>query len=329
MVVKKQFKKTTISLTLSNQHYFSDVFKMNSLESRQKAIAILDVLGFKSHLEKCSVTGVYNLIIKFIRICIPHIISRIEYDYRRLERYANLETRAISLKVINISDSLILYVDHELDWFTQEHEIETISLATAMLLNISLAHGIPLRGAIAFGDCIINEDENVFIGKPFVEALKDEKRQEWVGAIFSKSAESIAETRRFPSFIMQYGDTPIKVRDESLGTRIEKMNKYIINWCFHSTILYFKDTLIIPDLIQQIPDFCTKIEGITGWPCFACRFEQDQKLSNRLPIWNNTAQIKEVIEKNPIEEIIKEKFNNTFEFWERNYVQVFEAAAIN
>ena len=47
---------------------------------------------------------------------------------------------------------------------------------------------IPLRGAIALGDAVLDNETGFFIGKPIVEAHHVERGQEWVGLTFGKSA---------------------------------------------------------------------------------------------------------------------------------------------
>ena len=52
----------------------------------------------------------------------------------------------------------------------------------------ALSMNIPLRGAIALGDAVLDNETGFFIGKPIVEAHHVERGQEWVGLTFGKSA---------------------------------------------------------------------------------------------------------------------------------------------
>jgi len=52
----------------------------------------------------------------------------------------------------------------------------------------ALSMDIPLRGAIALGDAVLDPDAGMFLGTPIVEAANLEKGQNWVGTTLGKSA---------------------------------------------------------------------------------------------------------------------------------------------
>lgn len=52
----------------------------------------------------------------------------------------------------------------------------------------ALAMDIPLRGAIALGDAVLDSDSNFFLGEPIIEAARLEKAQNWLGLALGHSA---------------------------------------------------------------------------------------------------------------------------------------------
>lgn len=46
---------------------------------------------------------------------------------------------------------------------------------------------LPLRGAIAVGEAILDPDSGVFLGEPLVEVALTERSQQWIGASFGPS----------------------------------------------------------------------------------------------------------------------------------------------
>jgi hypothetical protein len=56
------------------------------------------------------------------------------------------------------------------------------------LICQALAMNIALRGALALGDAVLDEDSNFYIGEPIVEAANLEKGQNWIGLTFGNSA---------------------------------------------------------------------------------------------------------------------------------------------
>lgn len=55
----------------------------------------------------------------------------------------------------------------------------------------AIKKGIPLRGSIARGTAIMDEENKLFLGKPLAEAAKAEAAQQWLGVGLTKSCEKI------------------------------------------------------------------------------------------------------------------------------------------
>jgi hypothetical protein len=74
----------------------------------------------------------------------------------------------------------------------------------------ALAMGVPVRGAIALGDAVMDRHTGTYIGMPIVEAASCEKLQEWLGVAYAPSATwppFMAEVH--PNLFMEY-DIPVK-----------------------------------------------------------------------------------------------------------------------
>lgn len=65
------------------------------------------------------------------------------------------------------------------------------------LMCCGLEVGLPLRGAIAIGDAVLDQSRNIFLGKPIVEAARLESGQRLVGASFCTSMAAQAIPQRF------------------------------------------------------------------------------------------------------------------------------------
>ena len=79
----------------------------------------------------------------------------------------------------------------------------------------ALALDVPIRGAIALGEAVMQRDSGTFIGMPIVEAASCEKIQEWLGVALSESATwppFLAEVH--PNLFIEY-DIPVKPGKES------------------------------------------------------------------------------------------------------------------
>lgn len=60
----------------------------------------------------------------------------------------------------------------------------------------ALKYGIPLRGAISRGSAIMDEQNNIYLGKPLVEAARAEVAQNWLGIGLTSSFQetTLSET---------------------------------------------------------------------------------------------------------------------------------------
>ncbi len=78
----------------------------------------------------------------------------------------------------------------------------------------ALAMGVPIRGAIALGEAVMDRETGTYIGMPIVEAAECEKIQEWLGVAYASSATwppFMAEVH--PNLFMEY-DVPVKAGHE-------------------------------------------------------------------------------------------------------------------
>lgn len=83
-----------------------------------------------------------------------------------------------------------------------------------------LEAGLPLRGAISNGDCIFDEEENVFLGQPICDVARLEKKHKWIGVT---ACPSLEETPDLINYFIQY-NKHVKFQDSVLG------NELVLNW---------------------------------------------------------------------------------------------------
>ncbi len=95
----------------------------------------------------------------------------------------------IETKSFAFSDTLVLYQDMPKGHVALQTSTIIVFLAeVCYLLRLAFERGIPLRGAVSFGEYYIQEDKGCFLGYPVIEAHKMESKQKWSGATLCKSA---------------------------------------------------------------------------------------------------------------------------------------------
>jgi len=152
-------------------------------------VCLLDVLGFENRLNGEGLDAIYA-------------------KYRKLIDYVKSQRRGFDL-LTTPEGHVIMGVgtygnafasDWLLFWMRyNEMAISEFTRSISEAICIGLEVGLPLRGAIAVGRAILDEEERVFLGQPLVECARTEKTQEWIGASYCRSLLLI-----HPSTVLPY-----------------------------------------------------------------------------------------------------------------------------
>ncbi len=183
-----------------------------------KMVAFLDIIGFKRKLEKIDIESITE---KYRNLLM--LISSVNQE---------LAKRGNDLcKYYIFSDSIILISNGDKD----ENILDFI-IAVWKFTQMSMAMGLAFRGGISYGKVYTNEEENVFLGNPIVNAVKLEGVQEWIGVSCDEEAKKrINQIEKFNSennivleaLICDY-TVPLKK-----GCSI---NSKVINWRFNLVV---------------------------------------------------------------------------------------------
>lgn len=142
-------------------------------------VASLDVLGFKARLEHDGLANVFA-------------------EYQALQVYLKghgttftvLGTLFGSTVGVTKQAPYVFLSDTIMLWCDVDGDVDSFVGVCASLVADSVRRGMFLRGAIAFGDTIIDPPTNTFLGQPIVDAYLAETAQEWVGLALHPTAAS-------------------------------------------------------------------------------------------------------------------------------------------
>ncbi len=196
----------------------------NNFKSESRYIAFCDVIGFKNLImsEKLiKIANNYNKLIQEVhKIATEVSIPKLNYfkDYK-------LKSAIFSDTILVWSDIFNNTVDNI--WKYDHYFLNMISL----LFNVGIKYDLPLRIGIAYGDCIIEPEKQLYLGLPLINAYYTESEQEWIGIgchpsclespIKSKLCFSTLEGIQLGPLICY--EVPIK-RNSSFSI------KYTLNW---------------------------------------------------------------------------------------------------
>ena len=273
-----------------------DSITIKNFPPKNKAIALIDILGFSDYLlkDKIALQTIVDKLVNYFYTCSTYFPKWIiNHDYNE---YAQ---KGVELKTIYISDSILLYLDFKNNKnISSSQEIDSLSYAVSFMTSLCLNYALPIRGAISYGECIISEADNIFIGKPIAEAHKFEKLQDWAGVILTHTEEYELEKENENGRLVKQVEQVKKIFCKN-RFKTEKKEFIAINWTI-SEARYPK---------SEKKDYANKISEITGWPVLYGKSRQE--------VSQLVSTYKLSDKKNNI------KFRNTFNFWEKYCPQEF------
>jgi hypothetical protein len=152
-------------------------------EPFEGAFAMLDVLGFRARLTQG------RPLVEVRESVIGAIVSAVSDARTVVDHERRHSAYRAKIGVACFSDTTILWLPTE----RAKPEIALMSMIYACQIVIAEAMwmNVPLRGAIAYGECIVSSDPVYYLGPPILEAYALEQRQEWAGAVVCESARRL------------------------------------------------------------------------------------------------------------------------------------------
>jgi len=140
-------------------------------------VCLLDVLGFESLLGQLGLAGLqqkYTLLVDYVKQqtggidIVPTPDGRIAVGW-------------LILGNAYFSDSLLFWTDYS------KMALPSFTQLVSEALCVGIETDLPLRGAIAVGEALLDPSTGVFLGVPLVEVARAERSQQWIGASFGPS----------------------------------------------------------------------------------------------------------------------------------------------
>ena len=225
--------------SLNNENAHEQLYK-------RPYLAFLDILGFSTLVKENS----HETLVELYDDIFSKTVQRVDEMMEKLkaskvkehgEKYIDS-----GLRIINISDSIIIWTKHG-----NPNALFEIVAATSALMGFSLIRGLPLRGSITRQPFAVKEKGTVtsIIGKGLVHAYNVEKNQQWSGCTidseiinYFRSIEKLILNRNRPSpiernYLVYEYDIPIKDKENSSATK----RGFAVNWSDR----HITDTMIL------------------------------------------------------------------------------------
>jgi len=145
------------------------------------AFGIFDILGFRHRLKSMPLTALRDRVVGAL-VSAAHSAEQIVNRDLSRASFSAME----KLRWACFSDTVILWLPTGKR--TPSDTVESLVYTSQLLLARTMWLKVPLRGAIAYGECVVSQDPVYYLGKPVLEAYDMEKAQEWAGAVLAQSA---------------------------------------------------------------------------------------------------------------------------------------------
>lgn len=186
-------------------------------EPTDGVFAILDVLGLRDRMQSMRLTDVRDLVVGALVSSAAHA-GLVTSDDRRQW------TDQTSLAWACFSDTVILWLpapEQRARW-----ALESVVYTCQMMLAKSMWLNVPLRGAIAYGECVVSLDPIYYLGLPILEAHSLEHCQQWAGVALCTSAERVLDAQE-STRILRY-DAPLKSPTDPV--QVVPTSTLVVDW---------------------------------------------------------------------------------------------------
>ena len=197
----------------------------------KRFVAFLDILGFKDYVLRHNIDEVYNRL---------YTLNGLRPEEDGSDYDKDIEKR---IKFTIFSDSIFIFSKDD-TFVNLRHFLSYVK----KVMRMALRKEIPLKGAIAYGDIVVNDELNLFCGQPIIDAYLLEEDLQYMGVVFHHTFEeaycnlSDTQFKRISDWIKEVS-TPFKFgkrKHLNLDYRISGLktydfSKYVENQRFYSS----------------------------------------------------------------------------------------------
>jgi len=194
-------------------------------------IAMCDVLGFRNLVSTHPLEAVYEKCLK------------LRTQVRSTENVVGFSPGIP--QPLPVVDGIV-FSDTVLFWAPATGAMEILPINLCLLAALTLG-STPIRIGFAFGHCVIDSDNDIYIGRPIVDAYETEKRQEWVGGAFHPSCWTLS------GFLQRLVDQhtvveyPVPLKHDDGGAQLT----HALNWAMMADLATSNSTLATLALQEQ------------------------------------------------------------------------------
>ncbi len=168
---------------------------MDKANTKERYICLMDIMGFKDF----NYRNPHDKVVETLR----EITSLASFYKNFTIEHANSETAKIVPHVLVFSDTILLISKDN-----GEDDMKYILLASQAILTTCLAKGIPIKGAMAYGQITYEPEESLIAGIPLIDAHLLAEDVKFYGVVMHSTVERKIHEN---NWISNLGDSYAKI----------------------------------------------------------------------------------------------------------------------
>ncbi len=184
----------------------------NPAEPTVYLVAYMDILGFESLLARVGLIELHRLYNILLQTALTPNSETHPWSKAQSIVKGTLVPALmwIPIQTAYFSDSILLWVHYN------PGHVGDFLFRVSKVFCAALDMGLPMRGAITFGEAIFDKSSNTFLGSPLVEATRIEKEQNWIGITIGASFKDEKNKIPIPPEMVFMYTPPMKTNETRL-----------------------------------------------------------------------------------------------------------------
>lgn len=208
-------------------------------------VAFIDIMGFKDMIFRSSHKEITKLLESFqtdIRLIEDMAILQLAAKKTKSRKEKNATDVSVT-RLVSFSDSIILVSDDS----SISSAIDII-LTLSWIFNNAINQGIPIKGAIAYGEQTADFEKSLHFGRPLIDAYELQNELLLYGAVLHHTMEKYLSDIDAIGILERYG-----VFKWPAPMKSGKITHYIVNW----TLLFEKEK----NLLDSVTKLYNNVSG--------------------------------------------------------------------
>jgi hypothetical protein len=186
----------------------------------ERFVAFLDIMGFRDRVFRESHKDVKKML-ESLHPTIEHIEHFTNYILKENKNIKNVDKATPVIIPVSFSDSIILVSSDN-----SAGSATRIFSRTNWIVSKAIELGIPIKGAIAYGEMTADLEKSLYFGRPIIDAYELQNELQFYGVILHHTVEKCL----FELKIINNLENMYFIHSFPVSLKSGKIIHYVVNW---------------------------------------------------------------------------------------------------